>query len=235
MPVPRREVTLRRVLPFTCVVLIMTFVGSGVGLATLVLPPQPPPAPVAELPAELPVANGLPFTLDELRPTTTPPPARRTRPVEPPADEYAAEPHIVIGSIEIPKLGLATPLNQGIALTSIDRGPSHWPGTALPGDPGNVVVAGHRVTHGGPFRHIDQLGPGDEVIFTTEGRRSTYRVTGSEVVTPDAMRIVDQTAEATGTLFACHPPGSAKYRYVVKLALASVTGTAPRPPIYVGS
>ncbi|MGI8759602.1 MAG: sortase domain-containing protein, partial [Acidimicrobiales bacterium] len=57
------------------------------------------------------------------------------------------------------------------------------------------------------------------VIFTVDGRRSTYRVTGNEVVTPDAMRIVEQTPAPTATLFACHPPGSAQYRYVVKLAL----------------
>lgn len=163
------------------------------------------------------------FTLDDLRP---PPPAAEVAPaplptpVAPPADPYAYEPHVVLGTIEIPRLGLFLPLNQGISLMSIDRGPSHWPGTALPGEPGNTVVAGHRVTHGGPFRNIDQLQSGDSVIFTVDGRRSTYVVTGSDVVTPDAMHIVDQTPEPTATLFACHPPGSAKYRYVVRLALA---------------
>lgn len=223
-------------LPFTCVVLTATVVGQGVVLATTALPPPPPipPPPVVELPTELAMRARQPFTLDELRPPTTPAPAPLGTPVQPPADEYAAEPHVVIGSIEIPRLGLAVPLNQGISLTSIDRGPSHWPGTALPGDNGNVVVAGHRVTHTAPFRHIDRLEAGDEVIFTTEGRRSTYRVTGNEVVTPDAMRIVDQTPDATGTLFACHPPGSARYRYVVKLALDSVTATAPGP-VLLGS
>jgi sortase A len=232
VPVSSRDRTLRRALPFACVVLVTTFVGSGVGLATMVLPPLRP----VELPTEVTVPVNEPFTLDQLRPPPAPPPsAPPAVPVRPPANDYAHEPHIVIGSIEIPKLGLAMALNQGISLTSIDRGPSHWPGTAMPGDNGNVVVAGHRVTHGGPFRNIDQLQPGDEVIFTTEGRRSVYRVTGSEVVTPDAMRIVDQTPDATGTLFACHPPGSARYRYVVKLALDSVTGTAPSKPILLGS
>ncbi|MBW3573497.1 MAG: class E sortase [Actinobacteria bacterium] len=230
----RPDHPMRRVLPFACVLLVMTFVGSGVGLATLALPP-PPPAPPVQLPTEATLPLDQPFTLDDLRPPTTPAPAPSGVPVRPPDNEYAAEPHIVIGSIEIPRLGLAAPLNQGISLTSIDRGPSHWPGTALPGDAGNVVIAGHRVTHSAPFRHIDQLQPSDEVIFTTEGRRSIYRVTGSEVVTPDAMRIVDQTAEPTGTLFACHPPGSDKYRYVVKLALSSVTSTAPGKPILLGS
>ena len=159
------------------------------------------------------------------RPTTTGGPfvEPAPQPVPPPIDEYAEEPHVVLGTIEIPKLGLNVPLNHGISLVSIDRGPSHWPGTALPGSRGNVVVAGHRVTKTRPFRHIDKLVPGDEVIFTVMGDRWVYRVTGSEIVTPDALRIVQQTAEATATLFACHPPGSARYRYVVRLALNGPT------------
>ena len=148
-------------------------------------------------------------------PPPPPAPVQETAPVEPPADEYAAEPAIVLGSIEIPKLGLSVPLNQGISLSTIDRGPSYWPGTAMPGQVGNVVVAGHRVTRTRPFRNIDQLVAGDEIIFTVEGVRSVYVVNGDEIVTPDAMRIVDPTPTPTATLFACHPPGSARYRYVV--------------------
>jgi sortase A len=136
-------------------------------------------------------------------------------PIEPPADPRAPEPEVVIGSIEIPRISLVAPLNEGISLTTIDRGPSHWPGSALPGQVGNAVVAGHRVTKTRPFRDIDRLVPGDEVVLTGAGVRATYVVNGSEVVAPDAMRIVDPTPTATLTLFACHPPGSARYRYVV--------------------
>ena len=46
-------------------------------------------------------------------------------------------------------------LYEGITLTTLNKGPGHWPGTALPSQDGNVVVAGHRVTHSRPFRHID--------------------------------------------------------------------------------
>ena len=152
---------------------------------------------------------------------TLPATARPTRPVSVPADPYANEPLIEIGTIEIPKIGLSHRLFEGISLRSIDRGPSHWPGTAMPGESGNAVFAGHRVTRTKPFRNIDQLVVGDEVIFTIAGERWTYSVTGSEVVTPDALRIVEQTPNATATLFACHPPGSARFRYVVHLALKS--------------
>lgn len=143
-----------------------------------------------------------------------------SRPVDVPRDSYAREPLRTIGLIEVPKLGLRTALQQGVTLNNIDRGPSHWPGTALPGEPGNVVVMGHRVTHSKPFRHLDQLVPGDEVFFEVGGRRTRYVMTGHEVVTPDRTDIVHQTAAPTATLFACHPPGSARYRYVVRLKLA---------------
>lgn len=89
----------------------------------------------------------------------------------------------------------------------------------MPGQAGNVVVAGHRTTRTKPFRHLDSLAVGDQVIFTMEGSRWVYKVTGSEVVPDTALWITDQTAEPTATLFACHPPGSAKFRWVTRLAL----------------
>ena len=157
----------------------------------------------------------LPTTTTSTPTTTTAPPL--DIPVDSPADPYAWEPEVVVGTIEIPKLGLHVPLNEGISLVTIDRGPSHWPGTAMPGEVGNVVVAGHRVTHTHPFRHIDSLVPGDVVIFTVDGVRHTYAMSTSQIVTPDQTEIVAQTPAKTATLFACHPPGSARYRYVVHL------------------
>lgn len=151
-------------------------------------------------------------------PTSTLPPLPQPQPV--PDDPYFPEPEVILGTIEIPKLGLNVPLRQGVTLTTLDRGPGHWPGTALPGELGNVVVAGHRVTRTRPFRHIDKLVPGDQVIFTlTDGRRYVYEMVGTEVVDETGMHIVNQGYAYTATLFACHPPGSARYRYVVHLQL----------------
>ena len=167
-----------------------------------------------------------PDAVDKATTTTAPAPVTTvptTRPVDPPVDPYANEPHVVVGSIEIPKLGLSVPLNQGISLRSIDRGPSHWPGTALPGQIGNSVIAGHRVTKTRPFRHIDTLVPGDEIIFVANAMRSVYHVTDHEIVSPSDTWIVNPTPDARVTLFACHPPGSARYRYVVRGVLVSTT------------
>jgi sortase A len=138
-----------------------------------------------------------------------------------PPEPRAEEPFTLIGRIDIPKLGLSTPLAEGITLNTLDRAPGHWPGSAMPGEIGNVVVAGHRVTHTRPFRHLDRLVPGDEVVFEVDGRRHVYRMTGSEIVQPTGMHIIEQTEARTATLFACHPPGSARQRYVVHLELAA--------------
>ena len=152
-------------------------------------------------------------TTEETAETTVP------QPVVPPRDAYAPEPIQEIGTIEIPKIGLRHRVFHGITLRNIDLGPSHWPGTAFPGENGNAVFAGHRVTHSHPFRRIHELVPGDEVLFDIAGVRTTYTVTGSRVVTPKQLEITLPTATPTATLFACHPPGSARQRYVVTLAL----------------
>jgi len=155
---------------------------------------------------------------------TTPAPVAAVRtPVSPPRDSYAPEPIQEIGTIEIPKIGLFHKIMEGISLRNIDVGPSHWPGTALPGQIGNAVFAGHRVTHTHPFLRINELEVGDQVIFRIQGQKSIYAVTGSEVVYPDNLGIINQTPDtATATLFACHPPHSAKQRYVIHLALVDV-------------
>ena len=196
-------------------------------------------APPTTLPATTAPATTIPPTTvppTTVAPTTTVPPttvaptttiwATATLPEQPaapinaPADPHAAEPVIALGGITIPKIGVNEPLYEGIRLSTLDYGPGHWPGTAMPGDVGNAVIAAHRTSHGATFRNIDQLVPGDEVQFTTSNGISTYRVTSTEIVTPDAVWIVDPTPTATATLFACHPPGSVSHRIVVKLELA---------------
>ena len=152
--------------------------------------------------------------------TTTTVPDTLPNPEAVPADPRAAEPLVQLGTIEIPKIGVSKPFFEGITLTTLDHGPGHWPGTAMPGQQGNVVVAGHRVSHDKPFRHLEQLEPGDDVIFTTDAGQFVYKVTSTEVVYPSAVWIADQTADYTATLFACHPAGSTKQRIVVHLAYA---------------
>ena len=114
-------------------------------------------------------------------------------PADLPLDPYADADEQVIGRISVPRLGLDEPLQQGMTLTVINRGPSHWPGTALPGQMGNVVIAGHRTTFSKPFAELDTLQPGDEIVYTLPTGVFRYRVTGTEVVPAEALEIADQT------------------------------------------
>ena len=144
-------------------------------------------------------------------------------PIAPPADSYAQEPVIEVGSIAIPKLGVDMTMYEGIRLTTLDYGPGHWPGTAMPGQLGNVVVGGHRTSSHRVFRNVDQLVPGDEIVFRDGNGVHTYAVDRVEIVDPSAVWIVNPTATPTATLFACHPPGSTAQRIVVFADLVSDT------------
>jgi sortase A len=151
-------------------------------------------------------------------------------PMTPPAEEYFDEPIATIGQISVPALGLDVELHQGLSLHNIDLGPSHWPGTALPGRLGNVVIAGHRVTHSRPFRHLDDLGPGAILTFTTGDGTFTYEWVRNEIVTPDRVDIADQRPAYTATLFACHPPGSARERIVAFFGLIGAPAAGQPDP-----
>jgi sortase A len=219
LPSPRRKRRARenRRRRFLLAAALVGVVGVAVVAAVLLAPGGD------DAPAESPALFGT------VASSATLPPASATtlalsQPENPPEDEYADVPVVEVGSIEIPRIGLATAVYEGIWLTVLDVGPGHWPGTAAPGGYGNVVVAGHRATRSEPFRHIDDLVPGDTVVVGDATGRYTYSVTGSEIVAPEAVDIVTQRPGRTVTLFACHPPGSAAHRYVVSGTLVS----APR-------
>ena len=137
-----------------------------------------------------------------------------------PVDPYAPTPEVRHGTLEIPAIGLSQPLFEGVTLTAINRGPSHWSGTAMPGEMGNVVVAGHRTTFTRPFWDLQLLEPGDELVFTTDADRFVYVLDSIEIVDPAAIHIVSQQYARTATLFACHPRGSARERIVGHFTLA---------------
>ena len=166
--------------------------------------PAPAPAP--------PVATELPLPTSGALPSPTPPP-----------DPYAPDPVLQIATLRIPKIGLIAPVFEGVSLTVINHGPGHWPGSARPGTWGNAVIAGHRTTYTEPFLNIDALAPGDPIVFDLpDGTEATYATTGTQVVDPNALWIVDQTPGSTVTLFSCHPKGSAAQRLVVHGTLVSL-------------
>jgi sortase A len=125
------------------------------------------------------------------------------------------EPEVIIGELVIPALLLTQTIYKGVTLPTLDKGVGYWPGTAMPGHVGNVVLGGHRVSKKKPFRNIDLLNPGDEIYITTAEGTFVYAVTGTQIVEPTETWIINQSETATLTLFACHPPHSTKQRIVV--------------------
>jgi sortase A len=200
------------------------------------------------LPAEptTTTASSVSTTSDAAATTTTTTLVPLPIPVPPPLDNDP-EPQQYFGRLQIPAIDVDSPFLEGIRLSTLDYGPGHWPCTAMPGELGNVVVAGHRTSHNADFRRLDELKPGDEVIFDMDnsdgiptatvadpdgvGGVYVYHVSSVEIVPPDAIWIVNQGYRHEATLFACHPPGSVSERIVAHLDLFSVNGEpAPEPP-----
>lgn len=177
-------------------------------------------ASTAQVEADLdPLAD---IVFDIQQPTSVDSSVELPQPEPSPSDPYAPTPVQVHGTLEIPAIGLSQPLQEGVTLTAINRGPSHWPGTAMPGEPGNVVVAGHRTTYTKPFWALNELERGDELIFTIDGERTVYVLDRTEIVHPTDIHIIDQDHKRTATLFACHPRGSARQRIVGHFEIKSV-------------
>lgn len=130
----------------------------------------------------------------------------------------------VFGNIVIPRFGADYVRNLAGGVTrsgTLDRGRFGLYGiSAMPGEAGNFAVAAHRTTFGGPLRHIDALRAGDPVIVELRSGWYLYRVTGSEVVTPESVHVlvdVPPGGEPGGSfivLTTCHPLFSAAERYV---------------------
>jgi sortase A len=129
--------------------------------------------------------------------------------------EDTVEPEVIVGAIAIPRIDVIQNLYRGVTLPTLDKGVGWWPGTAMPGQVGNVVLGGHRVSKKKPFRNLDQLQSGDEIFLSSADGDFVYVVDRTFIVQPTDVWIIDQTTDATLTLFACHPPGSTRERIVV--------------------
>jgi sortase A len=132
---------------------------------------------------------------------------------------------------------------NGVGVEELKTGPGHYPGTALPGEVGNVVLSGHRTTYGAPFERFDELAPGMAVVLGTRDTWFTYRVTASQVVSPSAIEVTypvpgDPDATPTRrllTMTTCHPKFSAKQRLIVSAELESALPKADgAPPALTG-
>ena len=146
----------------------------------------------------------------------------------------------------IPRLGsdYRRVVLEGTTEAQLAQGPGHYPGTAMPGQPGNVAIAGHRVGKGSPFLDLDLLRPGDPIVLETRDAWFVYRVLGDpdtgtfvgdpsgipgrQVVSPGDVEVIAPTPNGTSdaapsgaylTLTTCHPRFSARQRLVVHAAI----------------
>jgi sortase A len=123
-----------------------------------------------------------------------------------------------VARLEIPKMSLDEIVVSGVGTDDLKKGPGHYSQTPLPGEHGNAAIAGHRTTYGAPFFDIDNLKPGDDVIATTYAGRFVYKVTGTVVVPPSEISVLDDTPDNRITLTSCDPKYSATNRIIVTAA-----------------
>lgn len=139
--------------------------------------------------------------------------------------------------LRIPKIGVDVLVVQGTTADALRAGAGHYVDTPLPGEAGNVGIAGHRTTYGRPFNRIDELTAGDVVELQTPFDVFTYKVVpafGGHAnpwpVQPTDYGVLSQDAPGHWlTLTTCHPKGSAAQRLILRLTLASSQPVSRKP------
>jgi sortase A len=128
----------------------------------------------------------------------------------------AATPRETLGKIEITRIGIAAMILEGTDERTLRRAVGHFPGTALPGQPGNVAIAGHRDTF---FRALRNVRHDDEITLTTLNGSYRYLVDSAQIVAPQDTQVLDDSGGKTLTLVTCYPfyfVGPAPKRFIVR-------------------
>ena len=131
------------------------------------------------------------------------------------------------GRIKIPSIDADYVVVQGTEEADLERGPGHYPDTALPGQRRTVAIAGHRTTYGAPFNQIDKIEIGDTIVLEMPYGTFTYDVTATRIVDPDQVGIVRDIGRDRLVLTSCHPLYSAAQRYAVFADLKRIDLAAP--------
>ena len=128
-----------------------------------------------------------------------------------------------IGNIRIPKVNADYVIIEGTETAELQRGPGHYPYTAYPGQGATTAIAGHRTTYLAPFRKINELDAGDEIIVDMPYASFSYDVQRSEIVEPTDIEIVRPVGYERLVLSACHPLYSAAQRIIVFAKLDAIS------------
>jgi sortase A len=127
-----------------------------------------------------------------------------------------------IGRLKIPRLDADFVMVKGSDPSDLRKGPGTYDDTPLPGQGGTTAIAGHRTTYLAPFRHLDDLRPGDRITVDMPYGTFTYRVQRTRIVAPDALALLRDVGYDRLVLSACHPLFSAAQRIVVVSRLTHV-------------
>lgn len=122
----------------------------------------------------------------------------------------------LIGRMEIERLGLSAIVMEGTGATLLQRAAGHIPGTALPGEPGNVGIAAHRDTF---FRPLRNVRGGDIIRLSTPLGDYRYRVVSTRIVDPQDVGVLAPSSDQELTLVTCYPfyfVGAAPHRFIVR-------------------
>ena len=138
----------------------------------------------------------------------------------------------VVAEIQIPAIGVDQYVVEGTTESDLSKGPGHYIGTAMPGQAGNVAIAGHRTTNGAPFNGLGHLVPGDRIILTTVyGQQFTYVVSGTpQAVSPSDVGVLNYFGDNRVTLTTCNPEFSSTQRLVV-VGKLDQPGASPGVPV----
>ena len=142
--------------------------------------------------------------------------ASQAKLLSPPKIQPASAMSGLIGRIEIERLGLSVMIMEGDDGKTLRRAAGHVPGTALPGQLGNVGITAHRDTFFRPLRNIQM---DDVITLTTLQGEYRYRVVSTKVVSPKDVEVLDSTGGEILTLVTCYPfyfVGAAPNRFIVR-------------------
>jgi sortase A len=124
----------------------------------------------------------------------------------------------LLGRLQIPRLGMAVMVVEGVDEDDLARAAGHVPGTTLPDKHGNVGIAGHRDTF---FRPLHNIRRNDKIQLTTLHGDYKYRVISTKIVDPGDVQVLAPTRHDMLTLVTCYPfnfIGAAPKRFIVTAA-----------------